>query len=370
MLNEKNISIKKGQVPMEDWTNWQWQVKNSICTIDALKEQLPLDEQEEKQIGQCLERLKMRITPYYLSLVDENDPRDPIRLQCVPQTYELSGCPEESLDCLHEEESSPVPGLVHRYPDRVLFLATSSCYMYCRHCTRRHFVSKAPNVDMKQQYDRCFAYIREHTEVRDVLVSGGDPLTLPEETLEYILRGIREIKHVEMIRIGSRVPVVLPFRITDSLCSMLEKYHPLWLNTHFNHPREVTEEAKQACAKLVSHGIPLNNQSVLLAGVNDSVEVMKELVHKLMAARVRPYYLYECDLVEGLGHFRTPVSKGIEIIEGLRGWTTGMAVPTFVIDTPGGKGKVPVQPEYVVEAHPDHLILRNYENIKINYSLK
>lgn len=345
-------------------------MRNSVCSVQALKEQLPLDEQEEKQLEQCLKRLKMRITPYYLSLVDATDLKDPIRLQCVPQTYELSGCPEESLDCLHEEDNSPVPGLVHRYPDRVLFLATSSCCMYCRHCTRRHFVSKAPDVDMKQQYDRCFQYIRERKEIRDVLVSGGDPLTLPDETLEYILRGLREIEHVEMIRIGSRVPVVLPFRITDELCAMIGKYHPVWLNTHFNHPREVTEEAKQACARLLAHGIPLNNQSVLLAGVNDTVEVMRELVHKLMAARVRPYYLYECDLVEGLGHFRTPVSKGIEIIEGLHGWTTGMAVPTFVIDTPGGKGKVPIQPEYVVETQPDKFVLRNYQNEKIVYSLK
>ena len=223
---------------------------------------------------------------------------------------------------------------------------------------------------MKRQYDTCFQYIRNHKEVRDVLVSGGDPLYLPDKTLEYILHGLRSIEHVEMIRIGSRVPVVLPFRITEDICAMIEKYHPVWLNTQFNHPREVTEEAKQACAKLLAHGIPLNNQSVLLAGVNDSLEVMRELVHKLMAARVRPYYLYQCDLVEGLGHFRTPVSKGIEIIEGLRGWTTGMAVPTFVIDTSGGKGKVPIQPEYVIETKQDRLILRNYKNEIIDYSLK
>lgn len=357
-------------VPIEDWTDWRWQMRNSICSVHELKERLSLGVQEENQIEQCLECLKMRITPYYLSLVDKGKPYDPIRLQCVPQIYELIGCPEESVDCLQERENSPVPGLVHRYPDRVLFLATSSCYMYCRHCTRRHFVSKTPNVDMRQQYDRCFQYIRAHKEIRDVVVSGGDPLTLPDKMLEYILRGIREIEHVEIIRIGSRVPVVLPFRITDELCSMIEKYHPVWFNTHFNHPREVTEEAKAACAKLLAYGIPLNNQSVLLAGVNDSVEVMKELVHKLVAARVRPYYLYECDLVEGLGHFRTPVTKGVEIIEGLRGWTTGMAIPTYVIDTPGGGGKVPIQPEYVVESHPDQLVLRNYRNEKIVYSLK
>lgn len=361
---------QRNQVPPEQWTDWRWHVQNSVYTIDELTERIKLGEQEEKQIAQCLKRLKMRITPYYMSLVDETDPNDPIRLQCVPQAYELIGCPEESLDCLHEEGSSPVRGLVHRYPDRVLFLATSSCYMYCRHCTRRHFVGKELTVDMKQQYDRCFQYIKEHKNIRDVLISGGDPLTLPDETLEYILCNIRSIEHVEIIRIGSRVPVVLPFRITDELCSMIEKYHPVWFNTHFNHPREVTEEAMQACAKLSSHGIPINNQSVLLAGVNDSVEVLRELVHKLMMARVRPYYLYECDLVEGLSHFRTPVSKGIEIIEGLRGWTTGMAVPTFVIDTPSGKGKVPIQPEYVVDSQPDKLILRNYQNELIEYSLK
>lgn len=369
MIKEKYLNGKI-MASKEEWTDWRWQVEHSIRTVEELKKYIHLEEKEEEQVAQCLDRLKMCITPYYLSLIDETDVNDPVRLQAIPQINELIGGEGESLDSLKEEEQSPVPGLIHRYPDRVLFLATSHCFMYCRHCTRRHFVSVCTNIDMKQQYDRCFEYIREHKELRDVLISGGDPLTLSDETIDYILSNIRAINHVEIIRIGSRVPVVLPFRITDKLCSIIEKYHPVWLNTHFNHPNEITEESKKACTKLLSHGIPLNNQSVLLAGVNDSVEVMKELVHKLLQARVRPYYLYECDMIEGIGHFRTPVSKGIEIIENLRGWTTGMAVPTFVIDTPGGKGKVPIQPEYVEYSDSDKLILRNYENEKVIYSLK
>lgn len=366
MNNDYEIK-KKFNATEEEWADWKWQAEHLISTLEELKKFIPLKENEQAQITKCLERLKMRITPYYLSLIDLHDDRDPIRLQAIPQIAELAEGDGESLDSLSEEEQSPLPGLVHRYPDRVLFLATSQCYMYCRHCTRRHFVSACPKVDMKKQYDRCFQYISEHEEIRDVVLSGGDPLTLPNDTLEYILKNLRAIKHVEIIRIGSRVPVVLPFRISNELCSMLAKYHPLWLNTHFNHPRELTLESIAACNTIVSHGIPMNNQSVLLAGVNDSVPVMKELVQKLMYARVRPYYLYECDMVEGLSHFRTPISKGIEIIENLRGWTTGMAVPTFVVDTVGGKGKVPIQPNYICKHDGDSFVLRNYKMEEIFY---
>lgn len=367
-MNTENEIYKEFNATQEEWTDWKWQVENSITSLDELKKYIPLEENEEKQIFRCLERLKMRITPYYLSLIDLNDDKDSIRLQAIPQVAELVEGDGESLDSLSEEEQSPVPGLVHRYPDRVLFLSTSQCYMYCRHCTRRHFVSACPQIDMKKQYDNCFEYIRNHPEIRDVVVSGGDPLTLPNETIEYILSNLRNIKHVQIIRIGSRVPVVLPYRVSDELCSILAKYHPVWLNTHFNNPKEITGEAIEACNKIVSHGIPMNNQSVLLAGVNDSVDTMKELVQKLMLARVRPYYLYECDMVEGLSHFRTPIAKGIEIIENLRGWTTGLAVPIFVVDTKGGKGKVPIQPDYIVKADAKSLVLRNYLNEKVEYT--
>ena len=355
-------------VPAKDWNDWHWQMQNRIATVDELKRYIDLTPEEEEGVINCLKVLRMRITPYYLSLINLEDPYDPVRRQAVPTALELHTCPADLTDPLHEDTDSPVKGLTHRYPDRVLMLVTDQCSMYCRHCTRRRFAGQQDKALPMNQIDKCIEYIREHEAVRDVLLSGGDPLVLSDENLESIISRIRAIKHVEIIRIGSRTPVVLPQRITPELCSMLRKYHPIWLNTHFNHPNEITEESSRACAMLADAGIPLGNQSVLLAGVNDCVYVMRELVHKLVAIRVRPYYLYQCDLSMGLEHFRTPVAKGIEIIEGLRGHTSGFCVPTFVVDAPGGGGKIPVMPDYLISQTTKKVVLRNYEGVITTYT--
>lgn len=355
-------------VPAKDWNDWHWQMQNRIATVDELKRYIDLTPEEEEGVINCLKVLRMRITPYYLSLINLEDPYDPVRRQAVPTALELHTCLADLTDPLHEDTDSPVKGLTHRYPDRVLMLVTDQCSMYCRHCTRRRFAGQQDKALPMNQIDKCIEYIREHEAVRDVLLSGGDPLVLSDENLESIISRIRAIKHVEIIRIGSRTPVVLPQRITPELCSMLRKYHPIWLNTHFNHPNEITEESSRACAMLADAGIPLGNQSVLLAGVNDCVYVMRELVHKLVAIRVRPYYLYQCDLSMGLEHFRTPVAKGIEIIEGLRGHTSGFCVPTFVVDAPGGGGKIPVMPDYLISQTTKKVVLRNYEGVITTYT--
>lgn len=355
-------------VPEEQWKDWRWQVNNRIQTLDDLKKYMTLTEEEEEGVRQCLGKLRMAITPYYLSLIDFDDPHDPVRKQAIPTAHELYQSPADLLDPLHEDTDSPVHGLTHRYPDRVLFLITDQCSMYCRHCTRRRFAGQADAGVPKEQIDACLEYIRNHPEVRDVLLSGGDALLVSDERLEYIISELRKIPHVEIVRIGSRTPVVMPQRITPELCNMLKKYHPIWLNTHFNHPNEITEESAAACARLADAGIPLGNQTVLLAGVNDCVHVMKKLVQKLVQIRVRPYYIYQCDLSMGLEHFRTPVSKGIEIIEGLRGHTSGYAVPTFVVDAPGGGGKTPVMPNYVISQTPNKVILRNFEGVITTYT--
>ena len=355
-------------VPEEQWNDWRWQVNNRIQTLEDLEKYMTLTEEEKEGIRQCLGKLRMAITPYYLSLIDFDDPHDPVRKQAVPTAHELYQSPADLLDPLHEDTDSPVHGLTHRYPDRVLFLITDQCSMYCRHCTRRRFAGQDDAGVPKEQIDACIEYIRNHPEVRDVLLSGGDALLVSDERLEYIISELRKIPHVEIVRIGSRTPVVMPQRITPELCNMLKKYHPIWLNTHFNHPNEITEESAAACARLADAGIPLGNQTVLLAGVNDCVHVMKKLVQKLVQIRVRPYYIYQCDLSMGLEHFRTPVSKGIEIIEGLRGHTSGYAVPTFVVDAPGGGGKTPVMPQYIISETPDKVILRNYEGVITTYT--
>ena len=355
-------------VPKEDWNDWKWQVRNRIETLDDLKKYIQLTPEEEDGVAKCLNTLRMAITPYYLSLIDLDNPYDPIRRQAIPTAAELHQASADLLDPLHEDTDSPVPGLTHRYPDRVLLLTTDQCSMYCRHCTRRRFAGQTDASCSTDQIDKCIEYVRDHTEVRDVLLSGGDVLMLSDEKLEYIIAKLRSIEHVEIIRLGSRTPVVCPQRITPELCNMLKKYHPIWLNTHFNHPQEVTEESKKACAMLADAGIPLGNQSVLLAGVNDCVHVMKKLVHELVKMRVRPYYIYQCDLSMGLEHFRTPVSKGIEIIEALRGHTSGYAVPTFVVDAPGGGGKTPVMPNYVISQTPHKVILRNFEGVITTYT--
>lgn len=355
-------------VPDEKWNDWHWQVSNRISTVDELIKYLPLTAEEEAGARKALENFRMAITPYYLSLIDPDDPFDPVRLQSVPTAAEAYRGPADQLDPLSEDEDSPVPGLTHRYPDRVLFLITDMCSMYCRHCTRRRMAGQKDGARTTEQIDACIDYIRRTPIVRDVLLSGGDALLMGDERLEYILSELRKIDHVEVIRLGSRTPVVLPQRITPELCSMLKKYHPVWLNTHFNHPREITPESRKACQMLADAGIPLGNQSVLLRGVNDCVHVMRKLVNGLVYIRVRPYYIYQCDLSLGLTHFRTTVSKGIEIIEGLRGHTSGYCVPTFVVDAPGGGGKTPVMPNYIISQAPGKVILRNYEGVITTYS--
>ncbi len=351
-----------------EWNDWKWQVRNRIETLEQLKKYVKLTPEEEEGVAKSLKTLRMAITPYYLSLINPDDPNDPVRKQAIPTAAELHQSAADLLDPLHEDEDSPVPGLTHRYPDRVLFLITDMCSMYCRHCTRRRFAGQHDCQSPSERIQAAIDYVARTPQVRDVLLSGGDALMVDDAMLESIIQRLRAIPHVEIIRIGSRTPVVCPQRITDSLCEMLKKYHPIWLNTHFNHPNEVTEESAAACARLANAGVPLGNQSVLLRGINDNVDIMKKLVHKLVMMRVRPYYIYQCDLSMGLEHFRTPVSKGIEIIEGLRGHTSGYAVPTFVVDAPGGGGKIPVMPNYLISESPTKVILRNYEGVITTYS--
>lgn len=367
-MNKSRANGLFAGVPDKDWNDWRWQVRNRVEDLQDLKKYITLTPEEENGVKQCLSALRMAITPYYLSLIDLNDPFDPVRRQAVPTASELHKADADLLDPLHEDTDSPVKGLTHRYPDRVLFLVTDQCSMYCRHCTRRRFAGQTDSAVPQSQIDECIHYISQHPEVRDVLLSGGDALMLSDERLEDIIKRLRAIPHVEIIRIGSRTPVVVPQRITQELCDMLKKYHPIWLNTHFNHPNEITEESAAACARLADAGVPLGNQSVLLAGINDCVHVMKNLVQQLVRIRVRPYYIYQCDLSMGLEHFRTTVSKGIEIIESLRGHTSGYAVPTFVVDAPGGGGKIPVMPNYLISESPTKVVLRNFEGVITTYT--
>ncbi len=346
-VNWKNIPLWKN-ITDEQWNDYKWQLQNVIKDIPSLEKVVSLDEQEKKELGECLKKFRMAITPYYAALMDKENKSCPVRLQAIPRGLELQDDISDLSDPLHEDIDSPVPGLTHRYPDRVLLLVTNICSMNCRHCTRRRMVG-FEDMDMETaNLDKAIEYIRNAKEVRDVLISGGDPFVLTDEALESIIIRLREIDHVEIIRIGSRIPVVMPRRITDSLVNMLKKYQPIYVNTHFNHPKEMTASAFAACSKLSDAGIPLGNQSVLLNKVNDCPQTMKKLVHELLMARVKPYYIYQCDLSKGISHFRTTVSKGIEIIENLRGHTTGMAVPTFVVDAPGGGGKTPVMPNYLI----------------------
>ena len=352
----------------EQWNDWKWQVRNRVETLEDLKKYIHLTAEEEEGVKKTLSTLRMAITPYYLSLINPDDPHDPIRRQCIPTGAETHQAQADLLDPLHEDEDSPTPGLTHRYPDRVLFLITDMCSMYCRHCTRRRFAGQTDKECGADRIEKALEYIEKTECVRDVLLSGGDALMVGDSKLEYIISRLRAIPHVEIVRLGTRTPVVCPQRITPELCAMLKKYHPIWINTHFNHPNEVTEESKRACGMLADAGIPLGNQSVLLRGVNDCVHVMKHLVQDLVKIRVRPYYIYQCDLSMGLEHFRTPVSKGIEIIEGLRGHTSGYCVPTFVVDAPGGGGKTPVMPQYVISQAPGKVVLRNFEGVITTYT--
>ncbi len=356
------------EVTDEQWNDWKWQVKNRIETLEDLKKYVKLTAEEEEGVRKTLSTLRMAITPYYLSLIDPNDPHDPVRRQCIPTALETHQAAADLLDPLHEDEDSPTPGLTHRYPDRVLFLITDMCSMYCRHCTRRRFAGQTDNECGPDRIEKALEYIEKTPTVRDVLLSGGDALMVSDKKLEYIISRLRQIPHVEIVRLGTRTPVVCPQRITPELCDMLKKYHPIWINTHFNHPNEVTAESRRACEMLANAGIPLGNQSVLLRGVNDCVHVMKHLVQDLVKMRVRPYYIYQCDLSMGLEHFRTPVSKGIEIIEGLRGHTSGFCIPTFVVDAPGGGGKTPVMPQYVISQAPGKVVLRNFEGVITTYT--
>ena len=356
------------EVTDEQWNNWHWQVQNRIETLEQLKKYIKLTTEEENGVKESLKTLRMAITPYYLSLIDQSNPNCPVRKQAIPTHAETHHSAADLLDPLHEDGDSPAPGLTHRYPDRVLLLVTDMCSMYCRHCTRRRFAGQTDSSSSQDDISKALDYIARTPQVRDVLLSGGDALMISDSRLESIISRLREIPHVEIIRIGTRTPVVCPQRITDDLVNMLKKYHPIWLNTHFNHPQEVTEESIAACERMANAGIPLGNQSVLLRGVNDCVPTMKKLVHQLVKMRVRPYYIYQCDLSMGLEHFRTPVSKGIEIIENLRGHTSGYAVPTFVVDAPGGGGKTPVMPNYVISQGPHKVILRNFEGVITTYS--
>jgi lysine 2,3-aminomutase len=366
-VNWRSIELFK-DVTEEQWNDWRWQLKNGIRDIPTLEKVIALTDKERDQLKKCLKKFTMEITPYYAALMDHADPDCPVRQQSVPRFAELHDDPSDLADPLHEDVDSPVPGLTHRYPDRVLLLVTNICSMNCRHCTRRRLVGDT-DVDMPEDnVSKAIEYIRKTKSVRDVLISGGDPLVLSDERLESIIKRLREIDHVEIIRIGTRTPVVMPQRITDSLVNMLKQYHPIFVNTHFNHAKEITAEAREACARLANAGIQLGNQSVLLRGINDNVEVMKQLMHKLLTIRVRPYYIYQCDLSMGISHFRTTVDKGIEIIEGLRGHTTGLAVPTFVVDAPGGGGKIPVMPNYLITRGENKVVLRNYEGVITTYT--
>jgi len=349
------------------WNDWHWQWKNRIEDVETLAKVVKLSDEAAAGVRKALTRVRMAITPYYASLMDPKDERCPIRLQAIPRGEEAREMPWESVDPLDEEADSPVPGLTHRYPDRVLFLVTDQCSMYCRHCTRRRVVGVTDRVAPPARIQAGIEYIKAHKEIRDVLISGGDPLTLSDDRIESIVKRLREIPHVEIIRIGSRTPVVMPQRITPELAKMLAKYHPVYLNTHFNHPKEITPESSRACAILADAGIPLGNQSVLLRGINNCPVVMKELVQGLLRIRVKPYYIYQCDLTWGLEHFRTAIGEGLEIMEYLRGHTSGMAVPTYVVDAPGGGGKIPLNPQYILTMGGERVVVRNYEGVISSY---
>lgn len=354
-------------VPPEEWNSAAWQLRHRITSLAQLEKHLVLTDEERAGVLLSGNKLAMAITPHYFNLIDPEDPEDPIRRQVIPRIEETWDDPEEMADPCGEDGRMPVPGLVHRYPDRVLFLVTDRCASYCRYCTRSRVVSGVGEQELHTDHEAAFRYLEKHTEVRDVLLSGGDPLLFSDAKLEAILSRLRAIPHLEFLRIGSRVPIFLPQRITPELCRMLQRYHPLWLSIHTNHPRELTTEVREALGRLADHGVPLGNQSVLLRGVNDDAEVMKALVHKLLMCRVRPYYLYQCDLIQGSSHLRTSVQAGIDIIEQLRGHTTGYAVPQFVIDAPGGGGKVPVNPDYVLLRDEQRTLIRNFEGRSFEY---
>jgi lysine 2,3-aminomutase len=353
-------------VPDEEWNDWRWQLSHRLNTTEEIEKVILLTDSERKALNTG-GLFRVDITPYFISLMDPADPNDPVRLQIIPRAEEKQSFTAMMEDSLSEDRHSPVPGLVHRYPDRVLMLVTTQCASYCRYCTRSRIVGDPAAQFSRQEFEQQIEYIKCTPQIRDVLLSGGDPLVLAPKILDEILARLREIPHVEIVRIGSRVPVFLPMRVTSELCDMLQKYHPLWMNIHVNHSNEITKELAEATDKLTRAGIPLGNQAVLLAGVNDNVHIQRQLVQDLVRIRVRPYYLYQCDLVEGAGHFRTPVAKGIEIMEGLRGHTSGFAVHQYTIDAPGGGGKIPIMPNYLLSMSDHRIILRNFEGYIASY---
>jgi len=353
-------------VPDHQWLDWRWQISNRLNTLEELTKVVNLTDSEKQALDKT-DLFRVDVTPYFASLIDPDGPNCPIRRQVIPTHRELVPFRSMMEDSLAEDKHSPVPGLVHRYPDRVLMLVTTQCASYCRYCTRSRIVGDPGQTFSRNEFDAQIEYIENTPQIRDVLLSGGDPMVLAPRLLDMILSRLRAIPHIEIIRIGSRVPVFLPMRVTEEFCEMLSRYHPCWLNIHVNHPREITPELAAACDRLTKAGVPLGNQSVLLAGINDSVHIQRKLCHELVKIRVRPYYLYQCDLVAGSGQFRTTVSKGIEIMEGLRGHTSGFAVPAYVIDAPGGGGKIPVMPNYVISQSPGRVVLRNFEGFVTTY---
>ncbi|MDD5166254.1 MAG: KamA family radical SAM protein [Candidatus Omnitrophica bacterium] len=358
----QQIALYKDVNPL-DWEDWHWQVKHRICAKEELTQVIKITPPEEAGLRKAAGRLSLAITPYWATLMDAEDPACPLRRQAVPVADEFAVSPHEMVDPCAEDRDSPAPHLVHRYPDRVLLLATEHCAMYCRHCTRRRLVgdNEKEEINPAQRFDAAIEYIKSNRKIRDVLISGGDPLVLEDDEIENLLKKIRAISHVEFLRIGTRVPVTLPQRITEKLVNTLKKYSPLWISIHFNHPKEITKRCKIACDMLSDSGIPLGSQTVLLKGINDRPYIMKKLMHELLQIRVRPYYIYQCDPVRGTQHFRTPVATGINIMEKLRGHTSGYAVPVYVIDGPGGGGKIPVGPNYILSQAKGKYVLRNYK---------
>lgn len=368
MTNEKlDLPLSWDAVPGEDWDNWKWQMSHRLNSLEEFESFVHLSPSEKTALG-TRGLFRVDVTPYFARLIDPEDPNCPIRRQVLPTEQELLADPVTMADSLNEDGHSPVPGLVHRYPDRVLMLVTTQCASYCRFCTRSRIVGDPQANFSKADFEKQIAYIRETPQIRDVLLSGGDPLVLPDHLLAYLLEALNDILHVEIVRINTRVPVFLPQRVTSELVEILGRFQPMWMNLNINHPKEITPELEAAMARLADAGIVLGSQSVLMAGINDCPNIMLELVHKLVRNRVRPYYLYQCDLVVGAAHFRTPVAKGVEIIESLRGHTSGYTIPTFVVDMPEGGGKVPVQPNYLISMSDDRVVLRNYEGFISAYA--
>ena len=372
--NDSLENWHKGQghwesVPTDDWNSWKWQLKNRITKLEHLEQYMELTAEERAGCLFAKDKLAMAVTPYFFNLIDPENPNCPVRRQVIPRSGEMQTAPEEMLDPVGEENTKPVDGIVHRYPDRVLFLVTDRCAAYCRYCTRSRLVSNAQDYNFHPEFESGLEYIRNHPEIRDVLLSGGDPLLLSDRKIDYLLGELHKIPHVEFVRIGSRIPVFLPQRITPELCEIFKKHGPVWMSIHVNHPNECTHALRDACEQLTYAGVPIGNQSVLLRDVNDNAEVMQSLIHRLLMMRVRPYYLYQCDLITGSAHLRADPRKGIEIIRSLRGHTTGYSIPQFVIDAPGGGGKIPINPDYVKEITNEAIVMRNFNGDEYRYPL-